>query len=86
MVQSFVRYLLLTGTFNSSYSKQTGDPCLSFPPWPAPQFPGGGAVIPCEYIIKLKQGGSATTVRSGISAAVKEMAERSVLQIKIIEM
>ena len=69
-----------------SFSKRTGEPCLSFPPWPAPKLPdGGGAVIPCDYIIALKHNGGVSSVRSRVSAAVKEMAEKSVLEIKIFE-
>ncbi|KAH3851881.1 hypothetical protein DPMN_094368 [Dreissena polymorpha] len=29
----------------------TGEPCPSFAPWPAPEATGGGVVIPCDYII-----------------------------------
>ena len=46
-----------------------------------PQTPGGGAVIPCDYIITVKEGCNWSRVR----AAVKEMVETSVLQIKIIK-
>lgn len=27
-------------------------PQASFPPWPAPQEIGGGAVIPCTYLVR----------------------------------
>lgn len=36
----------------SIYAITTGEPCPSFPPWPAPSEKGGGAVIPCSYFIK----------------------------------
>jgi len=35
----------------SVYAVATGEPCQSFPSWPAPGDKGGGAVIPCSYYI-----------------------------------
>lgn len=78
------RFFLLTGIFIFLFSKQTGDPSSSFPSWPAPQSPGGSAIIPCDYIITVKESCNGSRVRSRVSAAVTKMAERSVLQIKII--
>jgi len=32
----------------------TGKPCQSFPPWPVAHAVGGGAVIPCDYMIETR--------------------------------
>ncbi|KAH3748635.1 hypothetical protein DPMN_183082 [Dreissena polymorpha] len=29
----------------------TGDPVPSYPPWPLQNEPGGGLVLPCDYVI-----------------------------------
>ena len=61
-------------------SKQTGDPCQSFPPWPAPQAVGGGAVIPCTYSVEVFDG-RGTEILNTISSAVARMKERSVVTV-----
>jgi hypothetical protein len=35
------------------YAIVTGEPCPSFPPWPAPNEKGGGVVIPCRYVVEV---------------------------------
>lgn len=63
-------------------SKQTGDPCQSFPQWPAPQVVGGGAVIviQCTYSVEVFDG-RGTEILNTISSAVARMEERSVLTV-----
>ncbi|KAM7434633.1 hypothetical protein ABFA07_015321 [Porites harrisoni] len=63
--------------------KQAGHPCQSFSPWPVPQSPGGGAVIPCSFIINVKDD-QQLVVLERVQSAVNNMAERSVLKITII--
>ena len=63
-------------------SVQTGDPCQSFPPWPAPQSIGGGAVIPCLYSVKVKDGREKDVYKI-LELAVNAMKERSVLHLKM---
>ena len=60
-----------------------GHPSQSFSPWPAPQSPGGGAVIPCSFIINVKDD-QQLVVLERVQSAVNNMAERSVLKITII--
>ena len=62
------------------FSKQTGDPCQSFPPWPAPQAVGGGAVIPCTYSVEVLDGRGSEILKT-ISSAVARMKESSVLTV-----
>ena len=57
----------------------------SFSPWPAPQSPGGGAVIPCSFIINVKDD-QQLIVLDRVQSAVNTMAERSMLKITIIYM
>ena len=35
------------------YAIVTGEPCPSFPPWPAQNEKGGGVVIPCTYVVEV---------------------------------
>ena len=69
---------------HSTFSKQIGDPCQSFHPWPSVQSIGGGAVIPCQYHIGIKQGVDQALVLSKVSSAIEKMHEKSVLVINII--
>jgi hypothetical protein len=46
------RQVMEAGT--SIYAEPTGEPCQSFPPWPAVSEKGGGIVIPCTYAIRAK--------------------------------
>ena len=64
-------------------NSSSGDPCQSFSPWPAPQSPGRGAVIPCSFIINVKDD-QQLVVLERVQSAVNNMAERSVLKITII--
>jgi hypothetical protein len=45
---AFRKILESDGTITAT---ATGEPCPSFPLWPAPNATGGGAVIPCDYKI-----------------------------------
>ena len=60
--------------------KQTGDPCQSFSPWPAPQAVGVEGVIPCTYLVEVFDGGGAEIFNT-ISSAIKRMKGRSVLAV-----
>lgn len=66
----------------SSVSKQTGDPCQNFPPLPAPQSRGGGAVIPCSFIISVTEDGRLNVVEK-IQSALNSIDEKSVIKITI---
>lgn len=60
------------------YAEVTGEPRPSFPPWPAPHETGGGAVIPCSYIIKCKDVSTTTAL---IRNALQEMEEKTVMTV-----
>ncbi|XP_048757423.2 uncharacterized protein LOC125667806 [Ostrea edulis] len=34
------------------FAEVTGQPVVSFPPWPEPNEEGGGVVLPCKYILE----------------------------------
>ncbi|KAH3801951.1 hypothetical protein DPMN_155616 [Dreissena polymorpha] len=62
------------------FAKVTGEPTQSFPPWPAPNEKGGGAVIPCTYIIKTK---SVDTTLAFVKSAIQKMEERLVMNVTV---
>jgi hypothetical protein len=67
----------------TTFSKQTGEPCESFHPWPPVNSTGGGAVIPCKYEISAQEMNNQHVVVSRIKNAIEKMQEKSVLVIKI---
>jgi len=68
--------------FGIYFSRQTGAPCKSFPPWPNQHSPGGGAVIPCSYRIEVKT--RHENVFKKVQAAVKAMEESTVLEVQML--
>jgi hypothetical protein len=60
------------------------DPCQSFPPWPAVHGCGGGAVIPCNYTVVVKNNCDGSTALALINTAILKLAEKTVLQVKFI--
>lgn len=61
------------------FSEQTSIPCMSVSPWPHHQSPGGGAVIPCSYIIQVHSDHQQGLGK--VCDAVEEMAENSVTKV-----
>ncbi|XP_053394429.1 uncharacterized protein LOC123524787 isoform X3 [Mercenaria mercenaria] len=65
---------------NYIFVKITAEPTQNFPPWPAPSEKGGGAVIPCTYVIKTKH---VDETVPGLKSAIQSMEERSVLNVTV---
>ena len=68
-------------------SLQTGEPCQSFHPSPPVQARGGGAVIPCQYIVTMTSGTKDATFKSTLArvkSCVENMVERAVLVVEIV--
>ena len=62
------------------YAKVTGAPRPSFPPWPAPKDIGGGAVIPCSYIIKSRNTDHTVSL---LKTAVQNMEAKSAMTVTV---
>lgn len=58
----------------------TGHPVQSFPPWPAPSEKGGGAVIPCDYTLVVKDKESVLTL---LKETLEKMPEGDAMTIEI---
>lgn len=71
---------MCTEKYIQYFSEQTGHPCKSFPPWPPQHLPGGGAVIPCAYHIRVKDA-CEQSVLDKVRAAVELMDEKCLLKI-----
>ena len=65
------------------FSEQTGKPCKSFPPLiSATYLLGGGAVIPCDLRIHVKDG-LEQRILDQVRVAVEAREEKTVFEIKI---
>lgn len=67
----------------SVYADATGDPCQSFPPWPALGDKGGGAVIPCSYHITSSPSKFEYNL-SLLNSTLEKMPEGSVMNVSFI--
>jgi hypothetical protein len=65
---------------DSVFATVTGDPVQSFPPWPAPSEKGGGAVIPCDYTLVVKDKESVLTL---LKETLAKMPEGDAMTIEI---
>ncbi|XP_070552299.1 uncharacterized protein [Ptychodera flava] len=61
----------------------TGGPRQSFPPWPAVDEKGGGALIPADYFITVSDEHLSTAVKL-VNDAIQKMAEKSVLEVVVV--
>jgi hypothetical protein len=59
----------------------TGEPCQSFPPWPAPYETGGGAVVPCCYTVKTMDDGHVALIKE----TLKKMPEGQAMMMTVSE-
>lgn len=62
------------------YANVTGDPVQSFPPWPAPNEKGGGAVIPCDFILVVCDKDKVLTM---LKETLQKMPECDVMSIEV---
>ena len=62
----------------------TGNPCPSFPPWPAPTEIGGGVVIPCKFFIVCNDKDLKHFVTQ-LEATLEKMSEGSVMKISVVQ-
>lgn len=60
------RAIIESGGSVSAIAK--GEPCQSFPPWPSVHDVGGGAVIPCDYVIKSENQNHVDLLKNALSA------------------
>ena len=60
------------------YCEATDQPQQSFPPWPAPEETGGGAVIPCTYLVRHE---SKQLVIDVVKEALMEMPEGDFIRL-----
>jgi hypothetical protein len=61
------------------FCEATDKPQASFPPWPAPQEKGGGAVIPCTYIVRHENKQSIIDI---VQEALSKMTEGDAIKIE----
>lgn len=74
---SAFRKLIVMGA--NVFCEATDKPQPSFPPWPAPQEVGGGAVIPCTYIVRHENMQSIIDI---VQKALSKMPERDTIKIE----
>jgi len=58
----------------------TGEPCQSFPPWPVAHEVGGGAVIPCDYMIETRNQDHVTMLQT----ALDSMPEKDAMILSVL--
>ena len=82
ILASFFRSVL--DSDGSIYAECTGNPCPSFPPWPAPAETGGGVVIPCKYFILCDNKDFKHFVAQ-LQATLDKMPEGSVMKMSVVQ-
>ncbi|KAH3805543.1 hypothetical protein DPMN_133847 [Dreissena polymorpha] len=79
ILSSCFRSILDSG--GNIYAIVTGEPCPSFPPWPAPREKRGGVGIQCRYVTVVDDAGS---IFATLTEVLSDMVEGSSMRLSIL--